>query len=161
MLYSHSYHIPYIIDLIKADTPYTTAKISRMLLQLEFKLQVERQYKKAIQQMTKLYQADGDKKSRMDAEGKRVESDKKIQLLELALKRYRNLHILDDAEADEGMRIPFVEYTILKFHRASASRRRAEGQSQEAAFRETPHHNQGCARTRSRPPLEAIFQGVQ
>lgn len=73
-----------------------------MLQQLEFKLQVELQYKKAIQQMTMLYQADGDKKSRQDAEIKRVESDKKIQLLQIALKRYRNLHILDDAEADEG-----------------------------------------------------------
>lgn len=89
-------------DLIKAETPYTTAKISRMLEQLEFKLQVENQYKKAINQMTKLYQADGDKKSRADADAKRVESDKKIQLLQVALKRYRNLHIIDDPQADDG-----------------------------------------------------------
>ncbi|KAF8319044.1 kinase-like protein [Clavulina sp. PMI_390] len=89
------------LDLIKAETPYTTAKISRMLEQLEFKLQVENQYKKAIQQMTKLYQADGDKKSRADADVKRIESDKKIQLLQVALKRYRNLHILDEPQADD------------------------------------------------------------
>jgi hypothetical protein len=89
------------LDLIKADTPYNTAKISRMLHQLEFKLQVEMQYKKGIDKMAKLYQADGDKKSRADAEGKRVESEKKIQLLQSALKRYKNLHILDDAEAEE------------------------------------------------------------
>lgn len=92
-----------IVDLIKAETPYTTAKISRMLEQLEFKLQVENQYKKAIQQMTKLYQADGDKKSRADADIKRIESDKKIQLLQIALKRYRNLHIIDDPHTDEGI----------------------------------------------------------
>jgi hypothetical protein len=91
-----------LVDLIKAETPYTTAKISRMLEQLEFKLQVENQYKKAINQMTKLYQADGDKKSRADADAKRVESDKKIQLLQVALKRYRNLHIIDDPQADDG-----------------------------------------------------------
>ncbi len=31
------------LDLIKDDTPHTTAKISRMLHQLEFKLQIEKQ----------------------------------------------------------------------------------------------------------------------
>ncbi|OJA07784.1 hypothetical protein AZE42_06736, partial [Rhizopogon vesiculosus] len=89
------------LDLIKADTPLTTAKISRMLHQLEFKLQVEMQYKKGIDKMSKLYQADGDKKSRADAESKRVESEKKIQLLQSALKCYKNLHILDDVEEEE------------------------------------------------------------
>lgn len=89
------------LDLIKADTPHTTAKISRMLHQLEFKLQVEMQYKKGIDKMVKLYQADGDKKSRADAESKRVESEKKIQLLQSALKRYKNLHILDDVDDEE------------------------------------------------------------
>lgn len=89
------------LDLIKADTPLTTPKISRMLHQLEFKLQVEMQYKKGIDKMSKLYQADGDKKSRADAESKRVESEKKIQLLQSALKCYKNLHILDDVEEEE------------------------------------------------------------
>ncbi|KAF9013343.1 hypothetical protein BDQ17DRAFT_1396420 [Cyathus striatus] len=89
------------LDLIKADTPITPTKISRMLHQLEFKLQVEMQYKKGIDKMAKLYQADGDKKSRADAESKKVESEKKIQLLQTALKRYKNLHILDDIEEDE------------------------------------------------------------
>ncbi|KAI0356436.1 hypothetical protein OH77DRAFT_1423376 [Trametes cingulata] len=91
------------LDLIKADTPHTTAKISRMLHQLEYKLQVEMQYKRGIDKMAKLYQADGDKKSRADAESKRVESERKIQLLQSALKRYKTLHILDDVEEeDEG-----------------------------------------------------------
>ncbi|KAF8134000.1 hypothetical protein EV363DRAFT_1214730 [Boletus edulis] len=89
------------LDLTKADTPHTTAKISKMLHQLEFKLQVELQYKKGIDKMAKLYQADGDKKSRADAESKRVESEKKIQLLQSALKRYKNLHILDDVEEED------------------------------------------------------------
>ncbi|KAF8195530.1 protein kinase C1 [Pholiota molesta] len=89
------------LDLIKADTPFTPKKISKMLHQLEFKHQVEMQYKKGIDKMAKLYQADGDKKSKADAESKRVESDKKIQLLESALKRYKNLHILDDVVEDD------------------------------------------------------------
>jgi hypothetical protein len=88
------------LDLIKADTPVTTAKISRMLHQLEFKLQVETQYKKGIDKMVKLYQAEGDKKSRADAEAKRVESEKKIQLLQSSLKRYKNLFIME-SEAEE------------------------------------------------------------
>lgn len=96
------------LDLIKADTPHTTAKISKMLHQLEFKLQVEKQYKEGIAKMSTLYQADGDKKSRADAEVKRVESDKKIALLQSALKRYKTLHILDEAEDEEpiGMSEP-------------------------------------------------------
>ncbi|KAI0304392.1 hypothetical protein B0F90DRAFT_1249140 [Multifurca ochricompacta] len=89
------------LDLIKADTPHSPLKIARMLHQLEFKLQVEMQYKKGIEKMVKLYQADGDKKSRADAEGKRVESEKKIQLLQTALKRYKTLHVLDAADEDE------------------------------------------------------------
>ncbi|KAF8914920.1 kinase-like domain-containing protein [Mucidula mucida] len=89
------------LDLIKADTPHTPAKISKMLHQLEFKLRVEMQYKLGIDKMAKLYQADGDKKSRQDAESKKVESEKKIQLLNTALKRYKNLHVLDDVVEDE------------------------------------------------------------
>ena len=90
------------LDLIKADTPLTPAKIARMLHQLEFKLQVEMQYRRGIDKMAKLYQADGDKKSRADAEAKRVESEKKIQILNTALKRYKNLHVIEaDADADD------------------------------------------------------------
>lgn len=89
------------LDLIKADTPHTPAKISKMLHQLEFKLRVEMQYKLGIDKMAKLYQADGDKKSRQDAESKKVESEKKIQLLQSALKRYKNLHVLDDVVEEE------------------------------------------------------------
>ncbi|KAH7878327.1 uncharacterized protein C8R40DRAFT_1167752 [Lentinula edodes] len=73
--------------LIKAETPLT-----KMPHQLDFKLQVKMQYK---------YQADGDKKSRQDAESKKIESEKKIQLLPFAQRRYKNLHFLDDALAEE------------------------------------------------------------
>ncbi|KAN0139904.1 hypothetical protein V8E53_002566 [Lactarius tabidus] len=89
------------LDMIRADTPHTALKIARMLHQLEFKLQVEVQYRKGIDKMVKLYQADGDKKSRADAEGKRVESEKKIQLLQTAIKRYKTLNVIDAADEDE------------------------------------------------------------
>ncbi|KXN88120.1 Protein kinase C-like protein, partial [Leucoagaricus sp. SymC.cos] len=89
------------LDLIKADTPINPRKITKMLHQLEFKLQVEKQYKQGIDKMARLYSADGDKKSKADAEAKKVESEKKIQLLNAALKRYKNLHILDDVIEDD------------------------------------------------------------
>lgn len=54
--------------------------------------------------MSKLYQADLDRKSRdvesKKMESKRVESDAKIQLLQTALKQYKNLHIIDDPDED-------------------------------------------------------------
>ncbi|CAO1626780.1 unnamed protein product [Sympodiomycopsis kandeliae] len=89
------------LDLIKHDTPITTAKISRMLHQLEFKLQIERQYKQGIDKMAALYQAEGDRKSRNDAESKRVESSSKIMLLQQALKRYKQLHVMDDEDDEQ------------------------------------------------------------
>ena len=88
-------------DLIKYDTPHTTAKISRMLHQIEFKLQIEKQYKMGIDKMAKLYQADGDRKSKNDAESKRVESASKIRLLQQSLKRYKQLHVMEDSGDDE------------------------------------------------------------
>lgn len=43
-------------DLIKYDTPLNSAKISKMLNQLEFKLRVEKEYMQGIEKMAKLYQ---------------------------------------------------------------------------------------------------------
>ncbi|GAA5980922.1 hypothetical protein JCM5350_004766 [Sporobolomyces pararoseus] len=93
------------LDLIKADTPLTSAKISRMLHQLEFKLHVERQYKEGIDKMAKLYLVDGDKKSRSDTENKRVESKQKMVLLNQALKKYKTLDVmgeLGDQQQQDG-----------------------------------------------------------
>lgn len=71
-----------------------------MLSQLEFKLNVEQQYLKGIEKMVQLYQMEGDKKSRADAAGRRVESTQKIQILKQALRRYEDLHIDMDNAAD-------------------------------------------------------------
>lgn len=75
-----------------------------MLSQLEFKLSVEKQYKEGIEKMAKLYQIEGDRKSRQDAENKRIESNQKIQLLKQALKRYEDLHVdMDFGDDPDGM----------------------------------------------------------
>ncbi|KNZ50003.1 uncharacterized protein VP01_464g2 [Puccinia sorghi] len=93
------------LDLIKYDTPLTAAKIGRMLHHLEFKIAVENQYKNGIEKMLKLYQQEGDKRSRTEAERKRIESNQKMMLLTQALKRYKNLEVTgikdDDAESEE------------------------------------------------------------
>lgn len=71
-----------------------------MLSQLEFKLNVEKQYLKGIEKMVQLYQMEGDKKSKADAAGRRIESTQKIQILKQALKRYEELHIDMESSAD-------------------------------------------------------------
>lgn len=91
------------LDLIKADSPLTSAKISRMIHQLEFKMHIEKQYKEGIDKMGRLYELDGDKKARADTENKRVESRQKMQLLSLALKRYKQLDVMGDLpDEDDG-----------------------------------------------------------
>ena len=80
-------------DLIKYDTPFLGPRIQLMLSQLEFKLSVEKQYKDGVEKMVRLYQDEGDRRSRADAEARRIESNQKIQLLKQALKRYEDLHV--------------------------------------------------------------------
>ncbi|TVY92266.1 Protein kinase C-like [Lachnellula willkommii] len=113
------------LDLIKYDTPYLGPRIQLMLSQLEFKLNVEKQYLKGIEKMVQLYQMEGDRKSRADAAGRRVESNQKIQLLKQALKRYEDLHIDMESTADApdddsinmpNMRKPLTGLLSLRVH---------------------------------------------
>ncbi|GAB7362758.1 hypothetical protein MBLNU230_g3063t1, partial [Neophaeotheca triangularis] len=97
------------LDLIKSDNQHLGPRIQLMLSQLEFKLSVEKQYKDGIEKMVKLYQMEGDRKSRADAEGRRIESTQKIQLLKQALRRYADLHVPDNAvdiHDDESLDTP-------------------------------------------------------
>ncbi|OAL40324.1 protein kinase C-like protein [Fonsecaea nubica] len=112
------------LDLIKYDTPYLGPKIQLMLSQLEFKLSVEKQYKAGIEKMVRLYQDEGDRKSRLDAEGRRIESNQKVQLLKQALKRYMDLHVdieTSDAADDDSlnapnMRKPLTGHLEMRIH---------------------------------------------
>ncbi|KAH8920753.1 hypothetical protein BT69DRAFT_1308956 [Atractiella rhizophila] len=88
------------LDLIKYDTPFTPAKIQRMLHQLEFKAHVESQYKEGIEKMAKLFQDDGDKRSKAETAAKRVESNQKMLLLQQALKKYQSLNVLPNEETE-------------------------------------------------------------
>ncbi|KAI9803413.1 MAG: Serine/threonine kinase [Piccolia ochrophora] len=113
------------LDLIKYDTPHLGPRIQLMLSQLEFKLSVEKQYKDGIEKMVRLYQIEGDRKSRADAEGRRIESNQKIQLLKQALKRYEDLHVDMESSADApdddslnapNMRKPLTGQLSLRIH---------------------------------------------
>ena len=75
-----------------------------MLSQLNFKRTVEAQYKAGIDKMVKLYSMEGDRKSKADAEAKRIESTQKLRLLDQALKRYEqlNIPIIDGADGGDG-----------------------------------------------------------
>ncbi len=84
-----------------------------MLSQLEFKLSVEKQYEDGIDKMVRLYQMEGDRKSKLDAEARRVESKQKIQLLKQALKRYEDLHVdIETTDAPDGMRHDTVDLQL-------------------------------------------------
>lgn len=88
-------------DLIKYDCPSLGHKIQYMLQQLQFKLQVENQYREANEKISHLYLMDGDRSSSNAAEGGRVESDQRIQLLNKSLKRYQDMHIdVEDVTRD-------------------------------------------------------------
>ncbi|KAJ9104151.1 hypothetical protein QFC19_004135 [Naganishia cerealis] len=89
------------LDLLRYDAPLSGPKITRMLHQLQFKLQVEEQYKRGIEKMGALYRDEGDKRLKNETEVKKVESQNKIQLLRRALKRYETLRLFEDAEDDE------------------------------------------------------------
>lgn len=79
-----------------------------MLSQLEFKLSVEKQYKDGVEKMVRLYQDEGDKRSKADAEGRRIESKQKILLLKQALKRYEDLHVdMESADTPDGKSMKF------------------------------------------------------
>lgn len=87
-------------DLLRYDAPLSGPKITRMLHQLQFKLQVEEQYKRGIEKMGALYRDEGDKRLKNETEVKKVESQNKIQLLRRALKRYETLRLFEDTEDD-------------------------------------------------------------
>lgn len=100
-------------------------RIQLMLSQLEFKLSVERQYKDGIEKMVKLYHMEGDRKSKADAEGRRIESNQKIQLLTRALRRYESLHVDvenavdvndDDSIDTPSQRKPLTGHFSVKIH---------------------------------------------
>lgn len=92
------------LDLLKYECPSLGHKIQYMMQLLEFKIQVESQYKVANDKMYNLYQMEGDKSSIAMAEKGRIESDCKLQLLKRALKEYQSMYIdFDDISKENAL----------------------------------------------------------
>ncbi|BAO41978.1 protein kinase C-like 1 [Kluyveromyces marxianus DMKU3-1042] len=104
------------LDLVKYDCPSLSQRIQYMLQQLEFKLQVEKQYQEANDKLTKLYQIDGDQRSSSAAQGGSVESKHRIQLLTKSLKKYQAINVDIDPFRDHT-----EEATQPKFRRKQLS----------------------------------------
>ncbi|KAF2279503.1 uncharacterized protein EI97DRAFT_178538 [Westerdykella ornata] len=104
------------LELLKYDTNLMGPRIQFMLSQLNFKRTVEAQYKAGIDKMVKLYSMEGDRKSKADAEAKRIESTQKLRLLDQALKRYEQLNVglIDGADGgdDDSLNIPNQRKTL-------------------------------------------------
>lgn len=88
------------LDLLRYDTPLTSAKVQRKLNQLQYKLQLERQYKLGYDKIAQLYQAEGDRRSQDDAKSQRMETASKMVLIQQALSRYQHMHIQDGPEIE-------------------------------------------------------------
>lgn len=91
-------------DLIKYDCPSLGHKIQYMLQQLQFKLQVENQYRAANEKISHLYLMDGDKSSSSAAEGGKHESDQRIQILNRSMKKYQGMFV-DVEEVNRDLEI--------------------------------------------------------
>lgn len=92
------------LDLLKYDCPSLGHKIQYMMQLLEFKIQVETQYKEANEKMYNLYQVEGDRSSIAMAERGLSESDRKLQLMKRAMKEYQSMYIdFDDISRENAM----------------------------------------------------------
>ena len=97
-----------------------------MLSQLEFKLSVEKQYKEGIEKLVRLYQDDGDRKSRAEAEGRRIESNQKVQLLRQALKKYTDLHVDVESNDQNDGQHPSLTISTCRRDANNCNRRKLE-----------------------------------
>ncbi|CAG8549977.1 5213_t:CDS:10, partial [Diversispora eburnea] len=117
------------LDLIKADSPITSQKISLRLHELEFKLDVEKKLKEGSERMINAVtlQDPKNKKGLLEVQNRTMESKEKISLLINSLQRYKDLHVsgLDDDEEDEieranrnapGLRRPVTGRLDIRIH---------------------------------------------
>ncbi|WOO85268.1 kinase C-like protein [Vanrija pseudolonga] len=136
------------LDLLRYDAPLSGAKITRMLNQLNFKLQVEEQYKTGIEKMANAYRAEGDRRLRNETDAKRIESDGKIQLLRVAKKRYEKLakfgsaveedeDLIPDSKRKEALRKPISGELVISLRGARELNHRPLPRRSSKAYSET------------------------
>ncbi|ODN84467.1 hypothetical protein L202_00413 [Cryptococcus amylolentus CBS 6039] len=136
------------LDLLRYDAPLSGAKITRMLNQLQFKLQVEEQYKTGIEKMAQAYKMEGDKRLKSETDAKKVESEGKIQLLRKAKKRYETLakfgggveddeDLVPDSQRKEALRKPISGNLVISLRAAQDLNHRPLPRRSSKAYTET------------------------
>ncbi|VEU22502.1 DEKNAAC103385 [Brettanomyces naardenensis] len=91
-----------VLDLLKYECPSLGHRIQYMLQLLQFKMQVEEQYREANEKIYRLYEADGDRRSLSMAQEQRLDSDRRLQLIRKSLKQYQSLYVDVDEVAREN-----------------------------------------------------------
>lgn len=94
-----------IIDLLKADTKYNKAKVSLKLHELEYKLDVEKKVMAGIKNMAGAFDRNPssvDRRRRADVQSELSESVEKLNLLNKAVRKYKNLY-LGEGDDEDGM----------------------------------------------------------
>lgn len=92
------------IELLKSDTPINKAKVSLKLHELEYKLDVEKKVQIGIRKLASTFESDPsvvDRRRMAEVHGQLSESNEKINLLNKAVRKYKNLYIGEEDE-DEG-----------------------------------------------------------
>lgn len=92
------------LDLLKADTPFNKAKVSLKLHELEYKLDVEKKVMAGIKNMAWAFEKDPastDRRRRAEVQGELYESNEKLNLLNKAVRKYKNLYI-GESDEDDG-----------------------------------------------------------
>lgn len=95
-------------ELLKYNTPFLGHRIQLMLQQLDYKLSLEKEYKRGIEKLERLYMADGDNDAAFKASTNLKYSTAKLGLLQYALKRYKDIQLDFDeqVEVQENVRSP-------------------------------------------------------
>ncbi|KAI9285195.1 kinase-like domain-containing protein [Umbelopsis sp. AD052] len=94
------------LDLLKADTPFNKAKVSLKLHELEYKLDVEKKVLAGIKNMAWAVEKDPsstDRRRRAEVQGELYESNEKLNLLNKAVRKYKNLYIGESDDDDDEL----------------------------------------------------------
>ncbi|KAI9260760.1 hypothetical protein BDA99DRAFT_513146 [Phascolomyces articulosus] len=87
------------LELLTSETPYNKPKVSLKLHEIDDKIDVERKYLSGIKNLLEAIGPDKSGSRRQnEINAEREQSEQKFELLNRALKKYKQLHIQDDGE---------------------------------------------------------------
>lgn len=92
------------LDLLTTEAPYNKAKVSLKLHELEYKIDVEKKLSDGIRNFARALDRDQsrlDRRRRDEIKAEMCENQEKLDLLNQALKKYKELYI-DEGDDDTG-----------------------------------------------------------